>query len=197
MQAQAARCLLHLGGVLWAAGDAAGALPYALSAVLQCHQLELATLAAEAVLLVSQLWRALVPGGGAWGSAMLQEMLPLAATVGKVKLQAQLQMAAVETCLEAMMSSSSSDGSWQGSSLGGVDGHETQLQCHLLGGLGVCVEEVQQWLQAAAAGFTMLSMWEEAEGAWQLMALVCRHLKQADRGNAAVGCCFAAKEQIM
>lgn len=182
-QAQAARCLLQLGGVFWAAGDAAGALPYALSAALQCHQLDLATLAADAVLLVSQLWRALVPGGSGWALAMLQEMLPLAATVGNVKLQAQLQMAAVETWLESISSSS-----MQGSARL-LDGDGCQMRG--LEALGVGHVEVQEWLHASAAGFTALSMWEEAERAWQLLALLCRVLKQVDRGDLAAAFCLS------
>jgi hypothetical protein len=123
-------------------------------------------------------------------------MLPVAATVSEVKLQARLQLAAAEAWLQSLnpddiiSNSSHGDGGGSSCSLQGdhvwrvIDRSEhVQLQQRSVGEGGAGVGEVQEWLAAAGSGFGMLSMWEEAEGAWQLLALLCQVLKQRDRSH--------------
>lgn len=94
-----ARLLVLLGRIHAEAGAPLAALPYALAAVGHARQLSADLLAAEAAVLVAQLWLDLGREHAAHAAAELEAALPLVLAQGGLELQARAQGALAEALM--------------------------------------------------------------------------------------------------
>lgn len=190
MQPQALEALLLMARAALAAGDAAGALPCALSALLHCQQLQLDTLLPEAVLLLAAAWQALEPGGSGFCVQLLQQVLPLAYAQGQVKLQGELEEAlakAMLLTLQDQAADSTAKQQQQDVQQVGQQG-QAQAQEQLAG--------IAQRLAAAAALYEQAGCWGEAAGAWLALAHVLDASGQPGRRDEAAASWHACKQKL-
>eukprot|EP00898_Chlorokybus_atmophyticus_P001278 jgi/Chlat1/2150/Chrsp17S02849 len=100
-----ARCMLRLGDALLAAGDPGGALPHAVACASLAHRDALArdTLAAEARVLLAQLWLAISDRNAPAALTMLREVLPVLLANGTLRQRARVH-GAIARCMLAFKS---------------------------------------------------------------------------------------------
>jgi hypothetical protein len=189
MQAPAAALLALLGELHLEAGDAAGALPYALSATLHCQQLHLARLAPAAALLVARLWHALAPccggssgggggssGGAAQALALLGGALPLALAQRDAATVGRIQAAAAEMMLSDIDSVEvRGGGAAEAKAPGGGNRRRRQRRR---------VRDAAARLAAGARALEGAGAWGPARDAWRLMA-VLMHARGAEEARDA------------
>jgi len=200
MQPQAVMALVLMAEACLAAGDAAGGLPCALSALLHCQVLQLDGLLPEAVLQVGTAWQALAPDGAQFVLKLLQQVLPLAHAQGKLKLRGQLEEAIAKLRLAlapAGIHSAAAAPAQQGEG-GGVTAAAAAAEggagSGSAGGSGgsvlqessTDVQDVCQRLSAAAVMLQQAGEMKAAAGCWLLLA----HMFNAaglerDRNDAA------------
>jgi hypothetical protein len=183
MQPQAVTALLLMARACLAAGDAAGGLPYALSALLHCQVLQFDSLLPEAVLQAATAWQALAPDGVQFVVQLLQQALPLAHAEGRLKVRAELEEGIAKLQLAAEQGQVSAAGASSSGSAGGSaqqgagEGHaaaSAQQGAEVGAQLGAsCVQEVRQRLTAAASMFQQVGEVKSAAGCWLLLAHVC------------------------
>lgn len=169
MQPQAVTALLLMAKASLAAGDAAGGLPYALSALLHCQLLQFDSLLPEAVLLVGTAWQALAPDGASFVRGLLQQVLPLAHAEGRLRVRGTLEDSIAK--LQLALDHTESDhgtvptaSSYYSSSGGGGAGGAAGGSEH---------QDVRQRLTAAAAMLQQAGDMKLAAGCWLLLAHVC------------------------
>jgi tetratricopeptide (TPR) repeat protein len=188
MQPQAVAALLMMAKACIAAGDAAGGLPYALSALLHCQVLQFDSLLPEAVLQVATAWQSLAPEGAQFVLQLLQQVLPMAHAEGGPKVRGELEEAIARLQLaldQAAAADASQHSTAQQGAAGGVAGEG-------LAGSRVqkdssCVQKVRQRLSAAAAMLEQAGEANSAARCWLLLAHVCNAAGlEADRDEAAV-----------
>jgi hypothetical protein len=176
-QGAAARALILLGEILQQAGDPAGALPYALSASLHCHQLHLASLAPGAALLVASLWHALAPapGGAAAALGLLRGALPLALARRDGEAVGRLQVAIAEVLLGELQGVGPAAASTCALGAGSAPAPSgNAIEAGALGGAGQpsAAEEAAGRLAAGAAALEAAGSWRLARRAWALLAVL-------------------------
>jgi tetratricopeptide (TPR) repeat protein len=197
MQPQAVTALLLMARACLAAGDAAGGLPYALSALLHCQVLQFDSLLPEAVLQAATAWQALAPDGVQFVVQLLQQALPLAHAEGRLKVRAELEEGIAKLQLAAEQGQVSAAGASSSGSAGGSaqqgagEGHaaaSAQQGAEVGAQLGAsCVQEVRQRLTAAASMFQQVGEVKSAAGCWLLLAHVCNAAGlELDRNAVAV-----------
>jgi anaphase-promoting complex subunit 5 len=195
MQPQALEALMLMARASLAAGDAAGALPCALSALLHCQQLQLDSLLPEAVLLLAAAWQALEPGGSGFCEQLLQQVLPLAYALGAVKLQGELEEALAKAMLLALQDraaqSAPAEQQQQQQQQGQQAGQQGRLELHAERLAGAA-----QRLAAAAASYEQAGCWGEAAAAWLALAHVLDASGEADRRNEAAAKWHACKQKL-
>jgi hypothetical protein len=212
MQPQAVAALLQMAKAALSAGDAAGGLPYALSALLHCQVLQYDGLLPEALLHVATAWQVLAPDGAAFVLALLQQVLPLAHAQGKLRVRAELE-GGIARLLLALAEPGGSVSAAPAVAAGGEGGVATgtvgersadanciagtaasegakgsQFEGVAAGGLSEGdVSEVRQRLTAAAAMLQQAGEMQGAAGCWLLLAHVCNAAGlEAGRNEAAV-----------
>jgi hypothetical protein len=189
MQPQALEALLLMARASVAAGDAAGALPSALSALLHCQQLQLDGLLPEAVLLLAAAWQALEPGGSGFCVQLLQQVLPLAYASGAVKVQGEVEEALAKATLLTLQDQAAGPAPQQGQQQEGrQEGQHAREQQQLA--------EIAQRLSAAAASYEQAGCWGEAASVWLTLAHVLDAAGQAGRRNEAASSWHACKQKL-
>ena len=108
------RLLLLLGRIHREAGAPLAALPYALATAFHARQLAADLLAAEAALLMGQLWCDLGPQHAAHAAAELEGALPVVLAHGPLELQARAQAALAEALMakHATLAGLAEDAEW-------------------------------------------------------------------------------------
>jgi tetratricopeptide (TPR) repeat protein len=187
MQPQAVTALLLMAKACIAAGDAAGGLPYALSALLHCQALQFDSLLPEAVLQVATAWQSLAPDGAQFVLQLLQQVLPMAHAEGGLKVRGELEeaIARLQLALEqAAAGRASQHGTAQPGAAAGAAGHGVASSMQRDAG---CVQEVRQRLSVAAAMLQQAGEARSAARCWLLLAHVCNAAGlEAERDEAAV-----------
>jgi hypothetical protein len=212
MQPQAVTALLQMAKAALSAGDAAGGLPYALSALLHCQVLQYDGLLPETLLHVATAWQALAPDGAAFVLALLHQVLPLAHAQGKLRVRAELEEGIARLLLALAEPGASVSAApavaadWEGGVATGTVGERSadanctagaaasegakgsRFEGVAAGGLSQGdVSEVRQRLTAAAAMLQQAGGVQEAAGCWLLLAHVCNAAGfEAGRNEAAV-----------
>jgi hypothetical protein len=194
MQPAAVGALLLLSRACLGAGDAAGALLPALSALLHCQRLSLDGLLPEALLLVAAAWQALAPGAdggeahegfgvgsaggdGALGDsqglvgALLQQVLPLAHATGKLRVWGDVEATLAKLQLAAAPATQQQQ----------QQQHRSQSQDSLQPVLAA----VQQRLGPVAAAYEAAGDAPAARNAWLLLAHVCNAAGREDARDEA------------
>lgn len=192
MQPQAVTALLLMAKACLAAGDAAGGLPYALSALLHCQVLQFDSLLPEAVLQVATAWQALAPDGAQFALQLLQQVLPSAHAEGRLKVRAELEegIAKLQLALSQGQgpigaTSSGSSGPAGSSAQQGASGLAQDAAGRVAQLSAACVQEVRQRLGAAATKLQQAGEAKSAAGCWLLLAHVCNAAGLEEERNAA------------
>jgi anaphase-promoting complex subunit 5 len=197
MQPQALEALMLMARASLAAGDAAGALPSALSALLHCQQLQLDGLLPEAVLLLAAAWQASEPGGSGFCVQLLQQVLPLAYASGAVKVQGEVEEALAKAMLLTLQDQAAGTTSQQGQEqAAGATPHQVQQLQGQQSNKQQQLAEVAQRLSAAAALYEQAGCWGEAASAWLLLAHVLDAAGQGSRRNEAAARWRACKQKL-
>lgn len=204
MQPQAVKALLLMGKACVKAGDIAGALPYALSAMMHCQQLQLDALLPEAVLLVAAAWQGLAPGGSGFVAQMLQQVMPVVCGSGNLALQGELQEALGKAMLSAMQDSSNTSTDGGGAATSGVQDPQRQVtdnsssyRAGCIAGQTADLGEVAQRLAAAAAIYEQAGCWSAACDTWMMLAHACNAVGQEQARNTAAVKWHAARQRLL
>jgi hypothetical protein len=169
MQPQAVSALLLMARAALDAGDAAGSLGPALSALLHCQALQLDGLLPEAVLLVAAAWQELAPDGARFVAQLLQQVQPLAHASGKLRVWAD-----VEHRLGVLQLAAAANGDAPAAGCRRAPPAEA-------------LQAVRQRVAAAAAAYEQAGDARAAADAWLLLAHVCSAAGQEEARNAAAG----------
>lgn len=190
MQPQAVAALLLMGKACLAAGDAAGGLPYALSALLHCQVLQVDWLLPEAVLQVATAWQVLAPDRGQFALQLLQQVLPLAHAQGRLQVRAQLEEGIAKLQLALSQGQVSAAAASGNAAQQSADGQAAAAAQAVPAGVVVrpgvsCVDDVRQRLQAAASMLQQAGEAKPAATCWLLLAHVCHAAGLEQYRNAA------------
>lgn len=170
LQVQAVEALICMGEIHSAAGNPAGAFPYALNALLHCQLLQTDLLGAKAMLLLAQLWLVLAPGGREFALQLLWDVLPLVVAHGSLDLQGRVQHALAEGLLAGLQ--------------------DTQE-------IGTIAPQAIHLLRGAAGAYERVWCWDQAAECWELLAHVCHAMSDEAARNDAAGRCLSASQRSL